>query len=318
MSEPIRLELPTIFQMKTVNSWLFLEPEPTLIDCGEKTSLTWRALQKGLVQHGLKMEDIKRVIITHGHLDHMGLAAEIVAHSNAVVEVPEYLYDWAIDVEKMLNYREKVFWGTHEALVGAPPPPDRPRFGYKELGHMWDNIPAERLKTFPMEGTLSMGGQDWEIIYTPGHCVNQVCFYQPEKECLLSADMLLSMIPIPILDPSIADPMVRTRSLLELVQSYQKLQPYRIQQVLPGHFEPFEHGNELIDNQLGRILHRTEKCLNFIKAGHHTYEELLHLSYPNRIHNGTVLMTVGFLDILLDQGEIGQEMKDGKLWFYKR
>ena len=47
--EPIQLELPTIFEGMTVNTWLFKGPEPTLIDCGENTDKLWDALILSLI-----------------------------------------------------------------------------------------------------------------------------------------------------------------------------------------------------------------------------------------------------------------------------
>jgi len=74
MTEPIRIELPTIYGMKSVNAYLFLDPEPTLIDCGEKTDASWKALQSALAVYNLAVKDIKKVIITHAHVDHIGEA----------------------------------------------------------------------------------------------------------------------------------------------------------------------------------------------------------------------------------------------------
>ena len=105
MTKPIRLELPTVFETMSVNSWLFIEPEPVLIDCGEKTDKTWDALNKHLHSHGLNISDISKVVITHGHLDHMGMANKICQHSNAEIWMNELIYDWAIDLEKMLDRR---------------------------------------------------------------------------------------------------------------------------------------------------------------------------------------------------------------------
>ena len=83
MTEPIRIELPTMYGMKSVNAYLFLTPELTLIDCGEKTDASWDALQTALAKHGLAIKDIKRVIITHAHVDHIGMAHKISEESGA-------------------------------------------------------------------------------------------------------------------------------------------------------------------------------------------------------------------------------------------
>ena len=93
MITPIQIELPTPYSLgsiSSVNAWLFTEPEPTLIDCGLKTEESRLALEAGLAQQGLQLEDIQHIIITHAHEDHSGLARSFDhATLNAVV-VPSF------------------------------------------------------------------------------------------------------------------------------------------------------------------------------------------------------------------------------------
>src|SRR6476469_3640338 len=78
-----QLSLPTPFKVGPVNSYI-VDTEPlTLVDCGPLTEEAWAALEAGLAAHGWRVQDIGRLIITHGHVDHWGLAARIVAISGA-------------------------------------------------------------------------------------------------------------------------------------------------------------------------------------------------------------------------------------------
>lgn len=313
---PIRIELPTIFGMKTVNAWLFLTPEPVLIDCGEKTDAAWDALVLALAQHQLKVSDLKKVIITHAHLDHMGLANQICQHSEAQIYVSEYALGWANNLETMINKRKDAF--LQVATKNIPPALANFSFGkfkfdFESLSPYWDEIPENRIQVFPMNGTLDFGNATWQIIHAPGHCLNQVCFFNAENGHFLSADMLLNLIPVPIIDAQLEPPFLRTQSLASLVNSYQKIAQLPITKVFPGHYEAFENPAELIDNQLNRIAFRKGHCLELIKKGHHNFLELLSLVYPNRLHPGTFFMLVGFLDLLLAEGKIVAKEKDGLL-----
>ncbi|MEZ4518693.1 MAG: MBL fold metallo-hydrolase [Chloroflexota bacterium] len=85
MTTPIRIELPTGLAVGTVNAYLFIQPEPVLIDAGIKSEECWEALVTQLAEYGLAPRDLSRIVITHAHVDHFGLAARLVEESDATV-----------------------------------------------------------------------------------------------------------------------------------------------------------------------------------------------------------------------------------------
>ena len=79
------LRIPTPFQVGRVNCYL-LEDEPlTLIDTGPNSGKALDELQHQLAEHGHSIDDIELVILTHQHMDHLGLVEIIVNHSGAEV-----------------------------------------------------------------------------------------------------------------------------------------------------------------------------------------------------------------------------------------
>ncbi len=303
LSPPIRIELPTVFGMKTVNSYLFVHPEPTLIDCGENSDASWNVLQKSLAANGLKVSDIKRVIITHAHIDHIGMAGRVCRHSDAEIWVSEYTYKWAVDLEEMRELRLHTISETLKAM-GDSPVNQVFKNVFSQFNHFWLPIPANRVKTFPMDGRLEFGGQSWEVIHAPGHCIDQVCFYQPETKQLFSADMILKVTPTPVIDASIEPPHTRNKSIVQLLESYQKFSELDISIVYPGHYKPFDNPKAIIEHQINRIEARKLECLKWVSEGISDFYGLLQKLYGINFSIPTIPMLVGYLDLLLIENSI--------------
>lgn len=319
MQAPIRIELPTIYGMKTVNAYLFLDPVPTLIDCGEKTTASWNALVAALKKHGLEIKDIERIIITHAHVDHIGMAGKIVEHSNAQVFVNEYCYTWATNKEEMWDRRMQLIERTMPNQIGQTPGNFKQTilaFMKNAVNH-WDNIPKERVQVFPMNGTLNFGGGDWEVIYAPGHANMQTCFYQADNKWLIAADMLLRITPTPVMDVSIQDKKVRDKGLVQLLASYKKMAALDIDTVYPGHYEVFTNHKAVIKMQVDRIHERIEECFDLIKSGTQGFTDLLNALYPNRVSMPAMSMLIGYLDMLTDMGRVEMRiLENGKRGYF--
>ncbi|MEM6318830.1 MAG: MBL fold metallo-hydrolase [Bacteroidota bacterium] len=315
MTEPIRIELPTIYGMKTVNAYLFLTPEPTLIDCGEKTDASWNALEKALQKHQLTIADIKKVIITHAHVDHIGMAGRIVVESGATVWVNDYCYDWAVHKDRMWQQRTKMM--QQYVLGDMPPGPNGKNFKKMMLSFMaavmqaWDTVPAENVQTFPIDGQLEIGGTTWQVIYAPGHTNRQTCFYQKEKKWLMGADMLLKITPTPVIEFSVDDFEKRDNGLAMMLDSYERMRNLDIEKVFPGHYEPFDDHRRLIDAQVRRIQQRKEATYGLIAEGKNRFYELFDVLYANRMNMPGMSMLRGYLDLLRDENRIVETVKDG-------
>ncbi len=320
--EPVRIELPTRYGMKTVNAYLFVKPEPVLVDCGEKTPATWKALQSALAKYDLAIKDIKKVIITHAHVDHMGMAGKIAKESHAEIWVNDYSYDWATNLEEMWQRRIALM----KKLMRKDIPPNGQGMALKKMmisfmeavTTTWDTIPKNQLRRFAIDDQLNLGGLDWEVIYAPGHSNTQTCFYQPAKKWLIAADMLLRITPTPVMDVSIADPTKRENSLFIMLQSFQKMADLEIEKVFPGHYEPFGNHRQLIQFQTDRIQMRKEETFSLIQNGKNRFFELFNIMYQNRMNMPGMSMLRGYLDLLFEEDRIEiKEMANYNAYYSK-
>lgn len=319
MTEPVRIELPELFGMKSVNAWLFLEPEPTLIDCGEDTEESWIALGNALKIYGLKIKDIKRIIITHAHVDHMGMAQRVAKESGAKVWLSEYAYEWAEHLTELWDLRIQLITNQLTQLIDTDSPmAEMLKSASSMFGNIlkyWKVIDSEYLVKFDSTQPLEIGGELWDVIYVPGHSPSQTCFFHQGTGYLISADMLLSITPTPVIDIDPIDPNKKVRGLPQMLASYKILQALPITKVFPGHYASFENAKEVMENQIGRIHLRKEECLKLIKEGKTSFAELFTNLYPKRFHMPAISMMVGYLELLEEEGKVKQVTKDGKLRF---
>lgn len=321
MNAPIRIDLPTMFGMKSVNSYLFTAPEVTIVDCGEDTNANYEALQAGLAQQGLKVTDIKRIVITHSHIDHIGMANRIMEASGATVFVPEYAYSWAVDLDTTRTERLKVILDTliEFGITAEHQMYKTFEMVFKGFSKNWNALPKEKVKTFPMNGRIELGGVDWEIVYVPGHCVNQVSFYQPQSRAYISADALLKITPTPVIDPQLDAPHKRNKGLKIMIKTLEKIGAMDIDWVFPGHYEPFQNHKALVEHQLNRIQIRKNECYEWIGKGVNGMETLLKNMYGKRFPTVAFPMMVGYLDLLMEEGRINRVVgENGEVYFEQK
>src|SRR3954452_20099882 len=89
------LPIPTPFAVGRVNCYL-IEGEPlTLLDTGPSSGKALDALERALDAHGRRVEDLELIVLSHQHMDHLGLAGILARRSGAEVAALEALAPWA-------------------------------------------------------------------------------------------------------------------------------------------------------------------------------------------------------------------------------
>jgi len=164
----VTLTLPTPYPVGPINLYL-IEGEPlTLVDAGPRTEEARVALHQELAHQGYSLADIRQVVITHPHVDHVGLLAEVVAESGAkVVTHPrnqDWLTDFAGEWRRLMGFFASVYWqeGVPMSVLqgfaaggGGPPGPA-----------IADSVAAENIALVNELALLCerMGIDLWEVI----------------------------------------------------------------------------------------------------------------------------------------------------------
>ena len=292
------------------------------MDAGIKSAESWEALQEGLANHGLTAMDLSRIIITHAHVDHDGQAGTIVANSDADVWISDAGAPWLLGMDEQQARRMSYYRDDFLPATGLPAPTNEIIIsGLQAMADQRDPLPPERICAFRTDGILQMGGKAWQVLFTPGHASMQTCFYQPETRQLLSADMLLAITPVPVVESPPVGNTERVPALPLFMQSLDLIEGLDVEVVLPGHGRPFRQHRQVIQRQRARILERKNECLGWIKAGFSTPAELVDKMYTHRpiqIRFAGLWMLVGYLDLLESEGIIEQRTIDGVWHYYPR
>lgn len=318
--QPIRLELPADLGIGSVNAYLFTQPEVVLVDAGIKTDACWEALVDGLALHGIAPTDVARVVISHTHVDHYGLAGRLVAESDATVWVSELGAPWLSAADAL--WRERLVYYRDDFLrhLGLPDEVTATTLrGLELLAARVDPVPVERIVPFHLDGVLQMGGTAWQVIHTPGHASMQTIFHQPETRQLLSADMLLAVTPTPVVEQPPPGAGRRVPALPLFVRSLAVVEALDVATVYPGHGRPFGDHRRVVARQRQRIEQRRDECLGFVRAGLARVPQLLDAMYahqPPATRLAGLWMLIGYLDLLIADGVIVQEEKDD-VWHYR-
>ncbi|MCL6450505.1 MAG: MBL fold metallo-hydrolase [Acetobacteraceae bacterium] len=191
----VRVVVPTPFGVGPVNVYLLPGPPVTLVDAGPDTPQALSALESALAGQGLGVRDVERVLLTHTHPDHAGLAGRLEELGAAVYLHPADAHRLAPGGLSLAPRVPLLRWaGVPEVEIER-----LRRQAERNQGFV---RPAGRPRPLEPGQAVEFEGFRLKVLHTPGHSLGHLCFWggpgQPE---LLAGDCLLPRIsPNPLLE----------------------------------------------------------------------------------------------------------------------
>ena len=245
-----------------------------MIDCGVAGDVEFDVLTNALKELGLAWSDIKLLIGTHLHTDHIGLS-EIIRkegvllglYENSVDYVEKY-NDWKLRFQDLANYSKRE--GAPKEFLENMKLIETPKFA----GTLTN--PDVLIKDGKSPEKTTKGRL--QAIFTPGHDASEVSFIDNKSKILFSGDHILPRITpfIPVDDEN-------SNTLEDFLESLEKTLPVDKTLIAPGHGEIIEDPNKRIEQMILHHKKRLERVLKLLGEETLTGWEVCGKLFPGRL-----------------------------------
>jgi glyoxylase-like metal-dependent hydrolase (beta-lactamase superfamily II) len=312
------LRIPTPFQVGRVNTYLLEDDPLTLVDSGPNSGKALDELERQLDALGHRIEDLELVIITHQHIDHLGLVdivakrsgAEVAAIDAVIPFVENFGEDAKRDDEEAAALMRR--HGISEEVVNA----------LRQVTGSFRAWGSKANVTRPLHDgeVVELRDRRLEVQHRPGHSPSDTVFWDQDRRILLAADHLIKHISS---NPLISRPLdgsgERTQALVVYLESLKKTRALPAEIVLSGHGEPITDHAALIDERFRLHQRRAEKLYRLIAERPRTGHELAQALWGDVAVTQAFLTlseVIGHVDLLVNAGYV-REVEDQEVVRYE-
>ena len=302
-----KLIIPTPFPVGPINIYLVAEDPITLIDTGPKTDEAIAALTSQIKQLGFRVEDIQRIILTHTHEDHCGLANLLQQASGA----PVYVHEW----EKH-NLAERGKTRVDRNLL------EKAGVTNEEIEQMSQHYAqvksyaeaVENLITYRDEHEFEFASGALSVIHTPGHTPGSSCLWRVATRTLIAGDTILKTItPNPVLNVDPRNNSHRFPALINYLKSITRLQTLAPTLIHTSHGDDVSDFDEYVARLRKHTYNRQTKLLSLIPKEGINAHEMAYLLFPKVSDASRFLAvseTIAHLDLAVAEGKLRIECVD--------
>jgi glyoxylase-like metal-dependent hydrolase (beta-lactamase superfamily II) len=316
----VPISVPTPFYVGAVNVYLIREDPLTLIDVGPKTPEAAKVLRERLNREGVDFKDVRRILLTHAHEDHCGLAKQVRDEAkNAEILVHEWETGHLFGRLAREEHRKLMI------RAGVPDEVFREMQSlYAEISLLTDALDDGEFKSLRDEQDIEFESGTLKVLHTPGHTPGSCSFIRESNRTLICGDCVLKRItPNPIVSPDPIDPERRFSSLAEYLVSLAKIRNYHPTLVHGGHGEPITDFEEIFNRYVRAIDDRQRRTISLVSKDGVTAFEVAGKLFPNAVGEDVhrflaISEAIAHLDYADLNGKIAVELKNGVEFYRKR
>ena len=282
------------------------------MDAGPNSGRSLDELDRQLEALGRRIDEIERIVITHQHIDHIGLVQIVAGRSGADVAALDRL------VPFVENYGDEAaaeddFASEVMLRHGISEDVTRALQAVSLAFRAW-GARANVTEVLREGETLEFAGRSLEVHFRPGHSPTDTVFLDAERGLLIGGDHLLAHVSS---NPLLSRPLDggdRREALVEYLESLRRTRAMDVALVLPGHGDPIEDHRELIDARLRLHRKRADKIHRLIAERPRSAYEVAQALWGNIAVTQAFLTlseVLGHTDLLTREGRVAEE-EDGE------